>query len=110
MADITKAVEDGSVEDSNTQTIKLIIAGEEFSFLVTRADYNKYVNSLVPNSKVAPSHNFLVATVSDEGKTSLLNILSSSPGSEIAITGEVLAEYMPDLAITVKKPKKKQNK
>ncbi|WP_444894911.1 putative phage tail assembly chaperone [Microbulbifer sp. SSSA005] len=101
MADITKPA-----EDKNTQVIEVTVGDKEFVFNVTRSDYNKYINSVVPNSKVAPSHNFLVNTVQPEDKAELVGVLKTSPGAEVQIAGAVLEEYIPDLAITAKKRKR----
>ncbi|WP_445357283.1 putative phage tail assembly chaperone [Microbulbifer sp. ANSA002] len=98
MADITKPA-----EDKNTQVIEVTAREKEFVFNVTRSDYNKYINSVTPNSKVAPSHNFLVNTVQAEDKSALVDLLKVSPGAEVQIAGAVLEEYTPDLGITAKK-------
>ncbi|WP_020411008.1 putative phage tail assembly chaperone [Hahella ganghwensis] len=85
------------------QTIDVTAAGKDFSFQVSREAYNKYINSVTPNNKVAPSHNFLVSTVDTEHKDALLELLKTHPGAEIQLVGAVLEEYTPDLGIVAKK-------
>ena len=87
----------------NEQTLVADIAGTDFSFTVKRDDYNKYINSVTQNNKVAPSHNFLMTTVDEKQKASLKQLLASTPGAEVQIASAVLEEYTPDLAIVVKK-------
>ncbi|MCX2834455.1 putative phage tail assembly chaperone [Microbulbifer thermotolerans] len=89
--------------NSNQQTIELTIGDKEITFEVTREQYNKLINKLGPNQKVAPMHNFLVETVRDEDKPALLEILANYPGSEVDICGELMEAYSPDLQIAVKK-------
>ena len=88
---------------SNEQKIELSISDQNFTFLVSRESYNKYINSVGPTNKVAPSHNFLISTVVDEDCERLKALIENNPGSEILITAEVLSVYMPDLNIVAKK-------
>ncbi|WHI46806.1 putative phage tail assembly chaperone [Microbulbifer sp. VAAF005] len=89
--------------DENTQGFEVTIDGSEVLFKVTRNDYNKLVNQLGPGNKVNAFHNFLVSTVSDEGKQALLKVLADRPGSEVAIGSGIYEAYTPDLQVTVKK-------
>ncbi|MFC6633531.1 putative phage tail assembly chaperone [Microbulbifer taiwanensis] len=89
--------------NNNAQIIELTIGDKEITFEVTRDQYNKLINKLGPNQKVAPMHNFLVETVRDENKPALLEILADYPGSEVGIGGELVEAYSPDLQIAVKK-------
>jgi len=88
---------------SAAQIIDVTVGEKTYCFEVTRESYNKYVNSLLPNSKVAPSHNFLVGTVQKDDEKALLELIKSAPGIEMDLVGAVLQEYTPDLAITAKK-------
>lgn len=92
-------------KDLNNQEIVVTIGNQELNFTVSREDYNRYINGVMPNNKVAPANNFCIATVSDESKGALKEILSNTPGSEVQIAAAVLEEYMPDLEITAKKRK-----
>lgn len=89
--------------NNNQQTIELTIGEQAITFEVTREQYNKLINKLGMDQKVAPMHNFLVETVRDDDKEALLEILANTPGSEVDIGGELIAAYKPDLQIAVKK-------
>ena len=84
------------------KTVTLEVNGSEISFNVGVDDYNAYVNEMMPNSKVAPSHNFLVRTVEKEHKEALLEALKI-PGMAINLAGALVQEYVPEISITVKK-------
>ena len=90
-------------KDLNSQQIDVTVGNQELNFTVSREDYNRYINGVMPNNKVAPANNFCIATVSDESKSALKVILSNTPGSDVQIAAAVLEEYMPDLEITAKK-------
>lgn len=90
-------------QDLNSQTIDITAGGQEFSFNVTRGEYNKYLNAVTANSKIAPSYNFLSTTVETEQQKALLKFLQMTPGAEVQIAGAVLEEYTPDLDIVAKK-------
>ena len=47
------------------KTIRLSINGTDLAFDVTTELYNKYVNEMMPNNKVAPAHNFAMRCVAD---------------------------------------------
>lgn len=97
------------MSDKNQQTLSAEIAGNEFTFVINRDDYNKYINSITQNSKVAPSHNFLMTTVDQKDKATLKQVLKDNPGAEVQLAGAVLEEYTPDLAIVVKKSSSAQS-
>lgn len=87
----------------SVQKIVLTIAAANIQFNVTREKYNDYINGMMPNNKVAVSHNFLVDVVDEKNSSALIQVIKDNPGSEIAITAAVVNQYVPDLAITVKK-------
>lgn len=89
--------------NKNEQIIDLTVGDCALSFCVHRDAYNKYINSVTPNSKVAPSHNFLVATVEPSDKETLLDILKENVGSEVHLSTALLEMYIPDLEIVAKK-------
>ena len=91
------------LKDLNSQLIDVTVDEKLLNFTISREDYNRYINAVMPNNKVAPANNFCVATVNDESKSELKEILSNNPGSEVQIAAAVLEEYMPDLEITAKK-------
>ncbi|WP_455811897.1 putative phage tail assembly chaperone [Pseudomonas graminis] len=81
--------------------IVLTIAGTDISFSPDMATYNKYINEMAMNNKVAPAYNFLVRIVDADSKEALLKIMEQ-PGATLQIVGKVLEEYTPELEITVK--------
>lgn len=83
-------------------TITLSVNDVEIWFNVGVEDYNAYINEMMPNNKVGPSHNFLVRTVAKEHKQALLDALQV-PGMAIQLAGAVVQEYVPEITITVKK-------
>ena len=94
-------------EDKNTQVIDIEIMERDFSFNVTRPDYNDCVNGLATaKNKSAPMHNFLMTTVVESNKADLRNILKNNPGAESQVFTVVYNEYVPDLAIVAKKRKR----
>ncbi|BBM04167.1 putative phage tail assembly chaperone [Microbulbifer sp. GL-2] len=101
MAKATKEVQE--ITDENTQDFNAHIEGQDFVFKVTRGEYNSLVNVLGPGNKVNAFHNFLVSTVSDDGKEALVKILANKPGSEITIGTNIYEAYTPDLNVVVKK-------
>jgi hypothetical protein len=97
------------IENLNEKKITLEVKGVDFTFNVNRTEYNKYINSITQNSKVAPSHNFLMCTVDETQRATLRDFLKDTPASEVSIAGQVLEEYTPDLGIVVKKSSSAQS-
>lgn len=91
---------------TNEQEIELEAGGKDFTFTVTRESYNRYINSITPANKVAPSHNFLMDCVNEDSRASLRELLENTPGAEVQMGGAVIEEYTPDLALVVKKRKR----
>lgn len=83
------------------KSIVLHIAGVDITFKPDMATYNKYINEVAMNNKVAPAHNFLVRTVEADSKEALLKFMEI-PGATLQIVGKLLEEYTPELEITVK--------
>lgn len=86
----------------NGKVLTATVRGNDISFDIGRDDYNKYINNVTQNNKVAPSHNFLMNTVDEKHKATLRDVLAQHPGSEVQIAGAILEEYTPDLDIVVK--------
>ncbi|MBL4755868.1 MAG: hypothetical protein JKY52_20020 [Flavobacteriales bacterium] len=91
-------------EDKNKQAIVLCISGIDYTFNVTREEYNGFVNK-VGAQKVGPAFNFLTATVETDKRTQLVHLMRNTPGAEMEIVQLVVEEYVPDLDIVVKKRK-----
>lgn len=89
--------------NSNTQKIELTVNGEALNFEVSRESYNKLINTMTPNNKTGPMHNFLVATVTEEDKKKLTELLADMPGAEVSLGGALIEEYTPDLDVVAKK-------
>lgn len=87
----------------NGEVLTVTVGATDIEFDIGRDDYNKYINSVTQNNKIAPSHNFLMATVNEKQKGALREFLESTPGGEIQVAGALLEAYTPDLAIVVKK-------
>jgi Phage tail assembly chaperone len=85
------------------QNFEIAVSGKKFNFALTRPAYNKFINSMAPNNKTAPSHNLLVSTVKPEDKDELVTFLAATPGSEVQLAGHLVEQYTPDLDIVVKK-------
>lgn len=96
-------------ENLNEKKITLEVKGVDFTFNVNRTEYNKYINSITQNNKVAPSHNFLMGTVDETERATLREYLKNTPASEVTLAGHVLEEYTPDLGIVVKKSSNAQH-
>ncbi len=75
---------------------------EEMAFKVTLVTYNDCVNSIQPNSKVAPMHNFLVRCAdNDETKTAVKKAYQEAMTQDLFAA--VLEEYKPKVSFTAKK-------
>lgn len=85
-----------------TKGIILAIAGKDITFNPNEVAYNKFINEMQMDNKVAPAHSYLMRIVCKEDKEALGEILRH-PGSALQIVGEVNKEYAPQLEIFVKK-------
>tara|TARA_Y100000310_G_scaffold71917_1_gene67757 strand:- start:10609 stop:10872 length:264 start_codon:yes stop_codon:yes gene_type:complete len=85
------------------KTIVLTIAGKDLSFDVSTENYNGYLNDVMPDNKVAPSHNFVMRSVVESDKDELRKVLESSPGAAMQISGLLQKEFAPAIEISVKK-------
>ncbi len=79
------------------------------NFTITLEDWNRCVNALQANNKVAPMHNFLINVSSNDDTKKAVN-----QAYEDALTadlfGVVAQEFKPNVEIAVKKYKPAQNK
>lgn len=92
------------MENTTTGTnIVLTIMGRTVTFCPTPALYNDYINAMQPNSKVAPSHNFVMRCAVAEDKNTVKELLAL-PGAAIQIAGALIEQYSPDLNIMVGEP------
>jgi len=86
------------------QLIVLEINDKELTFDVSLEAYNKYMNEMQPTNKVAPSHTFVMRTVTEESKDDVRNLLKK-PGAPLQLAGKLVEEFTPDLTIVVGKSK-----
>ncbi|EDV0528926.1 hypothetical protein NY70_004765 [Salmonella enterica subsp. enterica] len=86
----------------NTTPLTLTIAGEDIRFTPTEAIYNKFVNEMAMDNKVAPAKNYLMRCVHPEDKEKLEKLIHR-PGAALQIAARLNEEFAVDLDITVKK-------
>jgi len=85
----------------NKTNVVIEINNTDFKFSVGVTDFNTLQNEMLPNDKVAPSENFLMATVDSNQKDDLIALFDQGYGVELAsIVGN---EFKPALAAKVKK-------
>jgi hypothetical protein len=83
--------------------VEIVIGKTTYKFLVGINEFNEYQDSMLPNHKVAPSENFLVACVQggDEVKETLVELFEQ--GHALQLAGLLAGEFKPALEISVKK-------
>lgn len=83
------------------EKINLVVCGNEIIFEPNQTAYNKFINEMAMDNKVAPAHNYLTRIVSAESKEALTELLKR-PGAAIQLAGKVNEIYAPELEIEVK--------
>lgn len=83
--------------------VVLIVGGVDLVFNPDVEPYNKFINEMQLNNKIAPATNYLRRIVDKDSKEALNKILASSPGAALQLAGAVNDEFAPELEITVKK-------
>lgn len=83
------------------QKIKLVVCGNEIVFAPNQTAYNKFINEMAMDNKVAPAHNYLNRIVETESKEALAELLKR-PGAALQLAGKVNEIYAPELEIEVK--------
>ena len=73
---------------------------KELKFNVDMGDFERYQNEFMPNSKVAPSKNFLNRVVADDSKDDLDALIKQGYAVELAQL--VVGEARPQVELTVK--------
>lgn len=81
----------------------LTIGAVDLVFNPTIDNYNKFINEMQLNNKIAPASNYIRRIVDKDSKDALNDILIASPGAALQIAGAINDEFAPDLDITVKK-------
>ena len=89
---------------SNSKSITVMMGDKELTFQVSLDDWNRCVNSLQPDNKIAPMHNFLInVSANDETKELVKQAYDDALTSDLF--GAVINEFKPKVEITVKKYK-----
>ncbi|MCG7497754.1 putative phage tail assembly chaperone [Vibrio sp. Of7-15] len=83
------------------KNIVLTAAGQELRFQPELSAYNKYINEMMPNDKVAPSTNYLRRIVHKDDKAKLDEVLKL-PGAVLRLIAKVNEIFEGDLDIEVK--------
>ncbi|SFR13667.1 MULTISPECIES: putative phage tail assembly chaperone [unclassified Enterobacter] len=83
------------------ETIKLVIAGVAVNFEPNQTAYNKFINELSTDNKVAPAVNYLNRIVAADSKEALADIIKR-PGAALQLAGKINDIYAPELEIEVK--------
>lgn len=83
------------------QKINLVVCGKEIVFTPNQTAYNKFINEMAMDNKVAPAHSYLMRIVEPESKDALTEILKR-PGAALQLAGKVNEIYAPELEIEVK--------
>lgn len=86
---------------SKANTVTLIVQGNELVFEPTTQAYNKFVNEMMPDNKIAPAHNYVRRIVTAESKAALDKLLES-PGVGLQLAAKVNDQFVPELEIEVK--------
>lgn len=89
---------------SNSKTITVMMGDKELTFQISLDDWNRFVNALQPDNKIAPMHNFLInVSANEETKAAVKQAYEDALTAELF--GVVSKEFKPDVEITVKKYK-----
>lgn len=83
------------------QTITLTVNGADLKFEPTTQAYNKYINELTMDDKVAPAHNYLNRVVAADSKDALGKVLSLT-GAALKLAAKVNEAFVPELEISIK--------
>jgi len=65
--------------------------------------YGEYIGSSAQGLIADASHNLVMQAVADESKDEVRKLLGSNVGAAIQLAGNIVKNYAPKIAITVKK-------
>ena len=82
------------------KTITLTVNGQDLTFNMTGAIYDKYINELTLNDKTGPARNMLMRSVAPDSKEALKEVLKL-PGAGVQLARALVDEYSPDLDIAL---------
>ncbi|HFG6191369.1 TPA: putative phage tail assembly chaperone, partial [Salmonella enterica subsp. enterica serovar Mbandaka] len=77
------------------EKIKLCVCGTDIIFEPNQTAYNKFINEMAMDNKVAPAHNYLMRIVATESKEALAEILKR-PGAALQLVSKVNDIYAPE--------------
>ena len=83
------------------EQIKLCVCGADIVFEPNQTAYNKFINEMAMDNKMAPANNYLRRIVAADCKEALDAILEI-PGSALQIVGFVNDQFAPKLDIELK--------
>ncbi|AVD63731.1 putative phage tail assembly chaperone [Serratia marcescens] len=86
---------------SDKVKIEIKVNGLDLVFEPNVIAFNKFINEMSTDNKVAPASNFLRRIVHPDSKDSLDKILAL-PGSAVKLAGKVNEIYSPELEFEVK--------
>lgn len=85
------------------------IGETDFDFEPSVDDFNGYLNAQMPNNKVAPAFNFLMASIKEEQKKDFKEVvmLDGKPNGIVVLqlVDVVAGEFNQGVSISLKKPK-----
>ena len=88
----------------NSKSITVMMGDKELNFQIALDDWNRFVNALQPDNKIAPMHNFLInVAANEETKSSVKKAYEDALTADLF--GVVSKEFKPEVEITVKKYK-----
>ncbi len=91
------------------KTICVQMEDDELVFDINLDDYNRCVNSLQPDNKVNPMHNFLINTAANNKTKEAVN-RAWNEALTADLFGVVIGEFKPKVDITVKKSRPEPSK
>lgn len=86
---------------SKAVQIKMTVAGTDLVFEPNTTAFNKFINEMSMDNKIAPANNYLRRIISAECKQELDNLLDV-PGAALQIVEAVNSQYAPKLEIDLK--------
>ncbi|TPG61497.1 putative phage tail assembly chaperone [Ewingella americana] len=86
---------------SKVHTIELTVNGQALIFEPNTTAYNKFINEMSMDNKLAPANNYLRRIVSADSKVALDEVLDI-PGSALQLAAAVNDKYAPKLDIELK--------
>jgi hypothetical protein len=86
---------------SKAVQIKMVVGDTELVFEPNTTAFNKFINEMTMENKIAPANNYLRRIISAESKESLDKLLDV-PGAALQLVEAVNSQYAPKLEIDLK--------